>query len=188
MKIVIIDNKDSFTYNLSELCNKIMKKKPSIRSTNNFNLDEIALFDKIIFSPGPNLPQKNDAMWQILDKYKSSKSILGICLGMQAIALYFGANLFNLENVQHGKICDVKVCDNSEILFSKTGLDFRAGLYHSWAVSQDLPDDLEATSFSENNILMSLSHKSYNIKGLQFHPESYMTPYGQKIFENWLNN
>jgi anthranilate synthase component II len=188
MKVVIIDNRDSFTYNLSELVSKIMKKKPSIRSINNFSLDEIARFDKIIFSPGPDLPEKNDTMWQILNKYKSSKSILGICLGMQAIAIYFGGDLINLKNVQHGKICDVNVFDEEEILFSKTGLEFTAGLYHSWAVSDSLPKDLIPTSFSDKNILMSFTHKKYDIKGLQFHPESYMTPLGQKILENWLKN
>ncbi len=187
MKIVIIDNQDSFTHNLSGLVCKIIKKKPSIISSQNINIGEISNFNKIIFSPGPDLPKKNDSMWQIIDRYKNEKSILGICLGMQAIAMYFGGELVNLGNVQHGQICKVLVGDKKDELFSNTGNEFRAGLYHSWAVaSSTLPSELIPTSHSEENIIMSISHTNFDIKGLQFHPESFMTPAGEEILKSWI--
>jgi anthranilate synthase component 2 len=152
-------------------------------------LDEVAKFDKIIFSPGPDIPKQGDIMWQILDRYKNEKSVLGVCLGMQAIGMYFGAKLTNLQKVFHGVTRQIEILDTNELLYKNIESPFTGGLYHSWIVEESgFPQELKITSKSEYGIISSLRHLKYDISGVQFHPESVMTPMGERMIENWLKD
>ncbi len=153
-----------------------------------FNLDEISHFDKILLSPGPGIPDEAGLLKAIIAKYAPTKSILGVCLGQQAIGEVFGGTLSNLDKVYHGVSSMVKTVVNDEELFEGLGNEFEVGRYHSWVVDADLPDSLEATSFDENGQVMSLRHKTLDVRGVQFHPESVLTPNGKKILENWLKS
>jgi anthranilate synthase component 2 len=152
-------------------------------------LDEVSKFDKILFSPGPGLPSGSGIMGMIIQKYGTTKSILGICLGLQAIVESFGGKLINLPNVYHGIRQRIYIVDRRDVLFKDISSGFQAGLYHSWAADKNsLPACLKITALSENEIVMAVSHVDYDIKGVQFHPESYMTEHGPKIISNWLND
>ena len=153
-----------------------------------FNLDEISHFDKILLSPGPGIPDEAGLLKAVIAKYAPTKSILGVCLGQQAIGEVFGGTLSNLDKVYHGVSSMVKTVVNDEELFEGLGNEFEIGRYHSWVVDADLPDSLEATSFDENGQVMSLRHKTLDVRGVQFHPESVLTPNGKKILENWLKS
>ena len=153
-----------------------------------FEIDEIAHFDKILLSPGPGIPDEAGLLKAVIAKYAPTKSILGVCLGQQAIGEVFGGTLSNLDKVYHGVATMVKTSVNDETLFEGLGNEFEVGRYHSWVVNADLPDVLEATSFDENGQVMSLRHKTFDVRGVQFHPESVLTPNGKKILENWLNS
>ena len=153
-----------------------------------FDIDEIAIFDKIVLSPGPGIPDEAGLLKAVIAKYAPTKSILGVCLGQQAIGEVFGGTLSNLDKVYHGVSSMVKTSVNDELLFEGLGNEFEVGRYHSWVVDADLPDVLEATSFDENGQVMSLRHKTLDVRGVQFHPESVLTPNGKRILENWLKN
>lgn len=187
-KIVVIDNYDSFTYNLVhylEDLNTIV----TVYRNDEFELDELEKFDKILLSPGPGIPDEAGLLKQVIQKYASSKSILGVCLGQQAIGEVFGGNLINLEKVFHGVATKVTLTVSDEALFNKLPNEFEVGRYHSWVVNQDnFPEVLEITSVDENGQIMSLRHKSFDVKGVQFHPESVLTPLGKQILENWINS
>jgi anthranilate synthase component 2 len=153
-----------------------------------FDIDEISHFDKILLSPGPGIPDEAGLLKAVIAKYAPTKSILGVCLGQQAIGEVFGGTLSNLDKVYHGVSSIVKTSVNDELLFEGLGNEFEVGRYHSWVVDADLPAVLEATSFDENGQVMSLRHKTYDVRGVQFHPESVLTPNGKKILENWLKS
>ena len=153
-----------------------------------FDIEEIAHFDKILLSPGPGIPDEAGLLKEVIRKYAPTKSILGVCLGQQAIGEVFGGTLSNLDNVYHGVATMVKTVVDDELLFEGLGNEFEVGRYHSWVVDTNLPDTLEATSFDENGQVMSLRHKSFDVRGVQFHPESVLTPNGKKILENWVKN
>ena len=160
-----------------------------VKRNDAFDLDFVAGFDKILFSPGPDVPRRDDMMWKILEKYKSSKSILGVCLGFQSIGMYFGAKLFNLQKVYHGQQCKIDILDADETLFQNIKSPFTGGLYHSWGISWDgFPDKLIVTAKSRENRIMALRHRTYNVRGVQFHPESIMTPEGEKMISNWAHS
>jgi len=187
MNLLLLDNHDSFTWNLAGLLEKHDKINVNIHSAETLNIHNVSRFDKIIFSPGPGLPEEHPLMFEILEKYGRTKSILGICLGHQAIALHFGARLVNLQQVVHGQARQLRILNPDHILFKNIIPAGRVGLYHSWAVEgQTLPDCLEATAISEEGTLMALRHKSLDISGLQFHPESIITEHGQRMIDNWL--
>jgi len=187
MKVLIIDNNDSFTFNLAQLVEQAGFGFPEIIKTNHLNLESVSSFNKILISPGPGLPKDFPNIFRLLELYSSSKSILGVCLGHQAIAEYFGAKLFNMNKVYHGVTKKVNILKPDDYLFKDIPDGFEGGLYHSWAVSEDLfPQELEITSKAEDGIIMSLAHKTFDIKGIQFHPESIMTKYGSAIIRNWL--
>jgi len=187
LKIVIIDNNDSFSYNLVELVRKVTNKRPDIVLINEVKLEKLIKYDKIILSPGPDIPKPNDNMSKILDRFKSEKSILGVCLGCQAIAQFFGASLYNLPKIVHGMKRRTEIKDKSDNLFKEMNNSFDVGLYHSWTISKySMPSELKVTSLSEEGIIMSISHKHYDIKGIQFHPESYMTQNGYLLMRNFL--
>ncbi len=185
ISVLVVDNYDSFVYNLvhylEELdCNVTVKRNDDI------NLDELELYDKILLSPGPGIPSEAGMLNAIVEKYAPTKSILGVCLGQQAIGEVFGGKLINLESVFHGVATKIKLCVTNEELFSTLEPEFKVGRYHSWVVDRNLPDCLEATSYDENGQVMSLRHRKYDVRGVQFHPESVLTPDGKKMIRNWV--
>ncbi|MES2431261.1 MAG: aminodeoxychorismate/anthranilate synthase component II [Bacteroidota bacterium] len=191
MKILVFDNYDSFTYNLVHLVEKIMHQKVDVYRNDQIALEKVNEYDKIILSPGPGIPEEAGLLLPLIKEYASSKSILGVCLGHQAIGEAFGGKLENLSTVYHGVATDIQI-NNRESLFDNnvfTGLPdtIEVGRYHSWIVSdKDFPKDLEVTARSENGYIMGLQHKKYDVQGVQFHPESVLTPDGEKILRNWL--
>jgi anthranilate synthase component 2 len=153
-----------------------------------FELDEIAHFDKIVLSPGPGIPDEAGLLKQVIQQYGPTKSIFGVCLGQQAIGEVYGGTLSNLDKVYHGVATNITKSVNDELLFEGLDNEFEVGRYHSWVVDANLPDCLEATSFDENGQVMSLRHKTYDVRGVQFHPESVLTPNGKKMLENWVKS
>ena len=186
-KILVIDNYDSFTYNLVHYLEDL-DCEVTVYRNDEFDIDEISHFDKILLSPGPGIPDEAGLLKAVIAKYAPTKSILGVCLGQQAIGEVFGGTLSNLDKVYHGVATMVKTSVDDELLFEGLGNEFEVGRYHSWVVNPDLPEVLEATSFDENGQVMSLRHKTFDVRGVQFHPESVLTPNGKKILENWLKN
>jgi anthranilate synthase component 2 len=186
MRIVIIDNYDSFTYNLSHLV-KELGADVTVYRNDQFELRDLETFDKIILSPGPGIPEEAGLLLDVIKTYKGMKPILGVCLGHQAIGEVFGAKLINLSDVFHGVATEGTQFGNDEIF---KGLPKRIvmGRYHSWVVSKEnFPDCLEITAESDEGQIMGLKHKNYDIRGIQFHPESVLTPEGKTIIKNWLN-
>ena len=186
-KILVIDNYDSFTYNLVHYLEDL-DCEVTVYRNDEFDIDEIAIFDKILLSPGPGIPDEAGLLKAVIQKYAPTKSIFGVCLGQQAIGEVFGGTLSNLDKVYHGVASMVKTSVDDELLFEGLGNEFEVGRYHSWVVDTNLPDVLEATSFDENGQVMSLRHKTYDVRGVQFHPESVLTPNGKKILENWVKS
>lgn len=187
-RIVIIDNYDSFTFNLVHYLEDLNTKITVFRN-NEFKLDELVKFDKILLSPGPGIPDEAGLLKAVISKYAESKSILGVCLGQQAIAEVFGGTLINLDEVFHGIASKVTKSVINEALFDKLPNEFEVGRYHSWVVNKNnFPDVLEITSTDENGQIMSLRHKTFDVKGVQFHPESILTPFGKQILKNWIIN
>jgi anthranilate synthase component 2 len=186
-KVLVIDNYDSFVYNLVHYLEDL-ECEVTVYRNDEFNIDEIAEFEKILLSPGPGVPEEAGLLKDIIRKYGATKSILGVCLGQQAIGEVYGGTLSNLEKVYHGIATMVKTVVDDEGLFEGLGNEFEVGRYHSWVVDSTLPEMLEATSFDENGQVMSLRHRTFDVRGVQFHPESVLTPNGKKILENWLNS
>ncbi|AIN73776.1 aminodeoxychorismate/anthranilate synthase component II [Flavobacterium psychrophilum] len=188
MKILVIDNYDSFTYNLVHYLEDL-NCKVTIYRNDEFDIDEIKNFDKILLSPGPGIPDEAGLLKEVIKTYAATKSILGVCLGQQAIGEVFGGSLINLEKVYHGVATNVNILVDNESLFDGLEKQIEVGRYHSWVVNtSDFPDVLEITSTDENGQIMSLRHKTYDVRGVQFHPESVLTPNGKKILENWVNS
>jgi anthranilate synthase/aminodeoxychorismate synthase-like glutamine amidotransferase len=186
-KILLIDNHDSFTYNLAELLRNNGKISFNIVTVEMIPQVLVPGYDGIIFSPGPGLPEEHPVMFEILEHYSQIKSILGICLGLQAIAVNFGGSLFNFDKVVHGQARKIRIIKPETTLFKGFPVEFEAGLYHSWAMSTDnFPDCLDTTAISEDGIIMAISHKTFDVCGVQFHPESIMTPLGQRLVNNWI--
>ena len=185
MNIVIIDNYDSFTYNLSHLVKELGAEVTVVRN-DQFQLDELEPFDKIILSPGPGIPSEAGLLLDVIRTYAGRKPILGVCLGHQAIGEVFGAKLENLSDVFHGVATEGTQLGNDAI-FSGLPRRITMGRYHSWVVSRDgFPDCLEVTALSDEGQIMALKHKELNVRGIQFHPESVLTPDGKKMLQNWL--
>ncbi|GEP50782.1 aminodeoxychorismate/anthranilate synthase component II [Flavobacterium noncentrifugens] len=187
-KIAVIDNYDSFTYNLVHYLEDLNGEVTVFRN-DEFELDELEDFDKIVLSPGPGIPDEAGLLKEVVKTFAKTKSILGVCLGQQAIGEVFGGSLSNLEKVYHGIATKIKITVSDELLFSGLESEIEVGRYHSWVVNtEDFPESLEVTSIDENGQIMSLRHKTLDIRGVQFHPESVLTPNGKKILENWLNS
>jgi anthranilate synthase component 2 len=186
MKALIVDNHDSFTYNLAQLLEQAGCIATIIK--NDGQEVDATGFDKIIFSPGPGIPSKEAGLMKsLLYKYSATKSILGICLGHQAIAEFYGGKLKNLDKVFHGIKAKINIIEHTDYLFNGMPDTLNGGLYHSWGVSSEgLPDCLKITAISNEGIIMGISHITHNVKGLQFHPESIMTEHGAAIIKNWL--
>jgi anthranilate synthase component II len=186
-KVLLIDNYDSFTYNLLQIININPKYSCTILKNDKVDLNNVDEYDKILISPGPGLPLQAGIICELIKSFSSHKSILGVCLGHQAIAVTFGGQLFQLPQVQHGIKKEIKIIDGNDYLFRNLPNKIKVGLYHSWIISQaSLPDCLKVTSLSNDNMIMSISHRTFDVKGIQFHPESIMTEFGNKIIYNWL--
>lgn len=187
MKILIVDNNDSFTYNLKQMLELSNACEYDIINSDYLNINEVSRFDKIIISPGPGLPNDFPILKDIITTFFDRIPILGVCLGCQAIAECFGGKLKNLQLPFHGLKRTININSN-DLIFKGIGNKMDVGLYHSWAVSEEsFPKELEITSKSEDNIIMSIQHNNKLLKGIQFHPESIMTSKGQKLIENWIN-
>lgn len=186
MKIVIIDNYDSFTYNLSHLVKELGADVTVLRN-DKFELRQLETFDKIILSPGPGIPEEAGLLLDVIRTYKGKKPMLGVCLGHQAIGQVFGGSLVNLKDVYHGVQTEGTQLGNDPI-FAGLPKRIMMGRYHSWVVdSTTLPSCLEVTATSDDGMIMALKHKEYDIHGIQFHPESVLTPDGRTIINNWIN-
>ncbi|WP_089895106.1 anthranilate synthase component II [Kriegella aquimaris] len=184
-KILVIDNYDSFTYNLVHYledldCEVVVKRNDQL------TLEEVDAFDKIVLSPGPGIPDEAGLLKDIIKMYAPTKQIFGVCLGQQAIAEVFGGSLINLDKVYHGTATKIQITKD-DVIFKGIPREIEVGRYHSWVVDPNLPEVLEATSFDENGQVMSLRHRDYDVCAVQFHPESVLTPEGKKILKNWLN-
>ena len=187
-KILVIDNYDSFTYNLVHYLEDL-NCEVTVYRNDEFDIDEVKKFDKILLSPGPGIPDEAGLLKEVIKVYSPSKSILGVCLGQQAIGEVFGGTLVNLEKVYHGVATNVTILVDDETLFEGLEKQIEVGRYHSWVInSEGFPENLEITSTDENGQIMSIRHKKFDVKGVQFHPESVLTRHGKKMLENWVNN
>jgi len=207
MKILVFDNYDSFTYNLVHLVEKITHGKVDVFRNDEIPMEKVKDYDKIILSPGPGIPSEAGMLLPLIKEYASSKSILGVCLGHQAIGEAFGATLTNLSTVYHGVATKIELVsressivsgekdsrltshDSRTTLFADLPDEIEVGRYHSWVISeQNFPAELEITARDANNYIMALQHSAFDVQGVQFHPESVLTPDGEKIIGNWLKN
>jgi anthranilate synthase component 2 len=201
VRILVFDNYDSFTYNLVHLVERILHEKVDVHRNDQVPLEKVKEYDKIILSPGPGIPEEAGLLLPLIKEYASSKSILGVCLGHQAIGEAFGGKLINLNEVYHGVATPVRLVNRESgvgrnnaslithhALFEGLPEEFEVGRYHSWIVSEEnFPEELEVTARDENNFIMALQHKTYDVQGVQFHPESVLTPKGELILRNWLD-
>lgn len=187
-KILVIDNYDSFTYNLVHYIQQLTKATVDVYRNDKISLDDVGKYDKILLSPGPGIPEEAGICLDLIKRYGKDKSIMGVCLGHQSITEAFGGKLVNLNKVYHGVTCQVSVLTPDDPLYKGIPKNFEVGRYHSWIASKDdLPECLYVTCEDESGIIMGISHKEYNVIGVQYHPESVLTEYGLKIMENWLN-
>lgn len=188
MKILVFDNYDSFTYNLVHLVEKITHKKVDVFRNDQIALEKVKEYNKIILSPGPGIPEEAGFLLPLIKEYASTKSILGVCLGHQAIGEAFGGSLINLSTVYHGVATPINIDEKmNSPLFKELPETIEVGRYHSWIIDEkNFPEELEITARDENNYIMGLQHKNYDVQGVQFHPESILTPDGEKIMRNWL--
>lgn len=185
-RVFVIDNYDSFTYNLVHYLEEL-DCEVTVKRNDQFNLDELEEYPLLLLSPGPGIPEESGLLKAAIERYAPSKKILGVCLGQQAIGEVFGAQLINLDMVYHGIATPVNITAE-DVLFKDLPKNIEVGRYHSWVVKTPLPASLEATSFDDQGQLMSLRHKTYDVRAVQYHPESVLTPHGKKMLENWINS
>lgn len=189
MKILLLDNYDSYTYNLYHLIKMVSNASIEIFKNDQINLEDIKRFDKIVFSPGPGLPKEAGKMMSIIENYASEKSMLGVCLGHQAIAEVFGCQLVNTQKVYHGVDSYLQIIDQSERIFKGLSEKIKVGRYHSWVVDENkIGADIKITAITENQTVMAIAHSKFDVKGVQFHPESFITDFGKEMMKNWLND
>ena len=191
MKLLVFDNYDSFTYNLVHLVEKITHVKVDVYRNDQIPLEKVKEYDKIILSPGPGIPEEAGLLLPLIKEYAPAKSILGVCLGHQAIGESFGGKLINLSKVYHGVATPVNIlsADSKPLspLFEGLPDEIEVGRYHSWVVSDEgFPADLEITAVDESGMIMALQHRTFDVQGVQFHPESVLTPLGERIVSNWI--
>ena len=188
-KILVFDNYDSFTYNLVHYIEEIVGYKIDVVRNDQIPLDEIEKYDKILLSPGPGVPCDAGILIQVIQKYAATKSIMGVCLGHQAIAEAFGGSISNLSKVYHGVATPIDIIADSEKLFEGLPKRVDVGRYHSWVVNQeDLPSCFTVTSRDKEGKIMGIHHNEFDVRGVQFHPESILTEHGKKMMENWLKD
>jgi len=188
-KILVFDNYDSFTYNLVQIIERVLDQKVDVVRNDQISLEEINKYDKIILSPGPGIPEEAGILLDVIKEYAPTKSILGVCLGQQAIAEAFGGSLINLSEIFHGVATSAELVKNDTKLFRNISSGLAVGRYHSWAVDpKNFPQELEITAVDKDGMIMALQHKTYDVHGVQFHPESILTPDGEAIIKNFLLN
>lgn len=184
--ILVLDNYDSFTYNLVHYIEKVSSANVDVFRNDKITLKEIEKYDKILLSPGPGVPSEAGILLEVIREYAPKKSILGVCLGQQAIGEVFGGKLINLDSVYHGVATEMEVV-KEDVLFKDIPKKFKAGRYHSWVVDEkNFPADLEITVKDENGYIMGLRHRKFDVRGVQFHPESILTEYGEEMIKNWI--
>lgn len=189
MKILVLDNYDSFTYNLVQYIERIVRTPVDVKRNDQLNLEEVAAYDKILISPGPGIPEEAGLTLDLIRAYGSQKSILGVCLGHQAIAEAYGGSIANLSKVYHGVSGQMKQLVDNDYLFAGVPREFDAGRYHSWVVEHhSLPEELEITVENNEGYIMALRHREHDVRGVQFHPESVLTEFGGRMILNWINN
>ncbi len=187
MKILVIDNYDSFTYNLVQYIERVLKAPVDVRRNDQITLDEVADYEKILISPGPGIPVEAGITLDLIREYGPQKSILGVCLGHQAIAEAYGGSIANLSKVYHGVTGRMKQIIRGDYMFEGVPQEFEAGRYHSWVVEHEtLPSGLEITVENDEGFIMAIRHREHDVRGVQFHPESVLTEYGGKMILNWL--
>ena len=187
MKIIILDNYDSFTYNLVHMVEDITGEYPTVFRNDEIEIEAINEYDLIILSPGPGIPDEAGILKEVIKRYAGIKPIFGVCLGLQAITEVFGGSLENLDSVFHGVATKMKITSSDAIIYKNIPTEFEAGRYHSWIASlKDFPSELEITSVDEFGDIMSLQHKKHNISAVQYHPESILTPLGENIVRNFI--
>lgn len=188
-KILLIDNYDSFTYNLFHYLEELSDSEVNVIRNDELALNQLDAYHSIVISPGPGLPAKSGKLMDFLEKFAHKKKILGICLGQQAIAEHFGMQLKNLNQVVHGKAKKIKVVSDQDVLFRNLPSTLNVGRYHSWVIEpSSLSSDFEVTAVDENDNIMAIAHKSLPIKSVQFHPESVLTEFGKELLKNWLKD
>ena len=187
MKILVIDNYDSFVYNLVHYLEAFDAEVHVVRNKQ-IPMDLVSNYDKILLSPGPGIPDEAGMLKELIREFYKIKPILGVCLGQQAIAEVFGGEIENLNVVYHGVSSPIRIAVDDEILYNGLPETIEVGRYHSWVVKKDLPQELEATSHDENGNIMSLRHKVYDVRAVQYHPESVLTTQGKTIIKNWLSS
>jgi anthranilate synthase component II len=187
MNVLVIDNYDSFTYNLVHLLQEL-GAQVTVRRNDKISLEEVAQFDKIMLSPGPGIPDEAGMLKEIIREFGPTKSLFGVCLGHQAIGEVYGGKLFNSNEVWHGIATPVDVVSADEPLFQNLPRQFSTGRYHSWLVERDLPDSLIPTALDSSGNIMAMRHREHDVRGVQFHPESVLTEHGREIIANWLNS
>jgi len=186
-KVLVFDNYDSFTYNLVQIIERILDQKVDVVRNDQITLEEIGKYDKIILSPGPGIPEEAGILLDLIREYAPTKSILGVCLGQQAIAEAFGGNLINLSEIFHGVATSAELVKENTKIFRNLASGIEVGRYHSWAVNPEgFPEELEITAVDKDGMIMALQHKTYDVHGVQFHPESILTPDGEVIIKNFL--
>jgi len=186
-KVLVFDNYDSFTYNLVQMIERILQIKVDVVKNDEITLEEIDQYDKIVLSPGPGIPEEAGILLELIKKYASTKSILGVCLGQQAIAEAFGGSLINLSEIFHGVATSAEIIKQETKIFKDLQSGMEVGRYHSWVVNpKDFPEELEITAVDKDGMIMALQHKTYDVHGVQFHPESILTPEGEVIIRNFL--
>ncbi|MBK1895835.1 anthranilate synthase component II [Chryseobacterium paridis] len=186
-KVLVFDNYDSFTYNLVQIIERILGQKVDVFRNDEITLEEINKYDKIILSPGPGIPEESGILLDVIKEYAPTKSILGVCLGQQAIAEAFGGKLINLSEIFHGVATTTELVKDKTKLFQNLSSGLEVGRYHSWAVDPDhFPEELEVIAVDKDGMIMALQHKTYDVHGVQFHPESILTPDGEVIIKNFL--
>jgi anthranilate synthase component 2 len=187
MKLALVDNYDSFTYNLVHYLESMLEEKVDVIPNDDQRLDDLSFYDAMVLSPGPGLPEASGRLMDVIKRYATSKKILGVCLGHQALALHFGAKLENLDQVKHGESTPIQLLVENDPLYRGITFPMQAGRYHSWVVSKKgLPSCLSVTTEDDFGCIMSFRHKSLDIQAVQFHPESILTPFGKQLLRNWL--
>jgi anthranilate synthase component 2 len=188
-KVLVFDNYDSFTYNLVQIIERVLDIKVDVVKNDEITLEEVDKYDKIVLSPGPGIPEEAGILLELIKKYAPTKSILGVCLGQQAIAEAFGGSLINLSEIFHGVATSADFVKNDTKIFKNLSSGMEVGRYHSWVVNrEDFPEELEITAVDKDGMIMALQHKIYDVHGVQFHPESILTPQGETIIKNFFLN
>ena len=187
MRILVVNNYDSFVYNLVHILYELGVQDIEVVKNDKIDINHVQHFEKLLLSPGPGIPEDAGLMPEIIQKFSHQKSILGVCLGHQAIAAHFGAPLFNLKSPLHGVSSQISHLEN-DYLFQNVPSNFKIGHYHSWAVSNELPAELEVTATDDSGMIMALKHKTFDVRGVQFHPESVLTEHGKTMLFNWINH